>query len=72
MSLETIAKLVLGIGVALLVIGGVLLLAAGLGWTRLPGDLVYHGKNVTIYVPIGLMILVSLLATLIMHFLSRR
>ncbi|MFH0915036.1 MAG: DUF2905 domain-containing protein [bacterium] len=72
MRLEGIAKVLLGLGVGLLVIGAVLFLVARLGWTRLPGDLVYRGKNVTVYLPIGLMILVSVVATLVLHFLSRR
>lgn len=72
MGLEGWAKVVLGLGVGLLVVGAVLLLVAKLGWTRLPGDLVYRGKNVTVYLPVGLMILVSVVASLILHFLSRR
>ena len=72
MGLEAIAKVIIGLGVGLLVIGGGLFLAAKLGWTRLPGELVYRGKNVTVYLPIGLMILVSVVASLILAFLSRR
>lgn len=72
MSLEAVARILLGLGVALVVIGGVLFLVAKLGWTRLPGDLVYRGKNVTVYAPIGLMIVISIVVSLILHFLSRR
>jgi hypothetical protein len=72
MNLETIAKVILGLGVALLVTGGVLYLFAKLGWTKLPGNLVYRGKNVTVYLPFGLMILLSVIASLILRFLSRR
>ena len=71
-NLEGIAKVLLGFGVVLLVLGAVLFLVAKLGWTRLPGDLVYRGKNVTVYLPVGLMILVSVVASLILHFLPRR
>ena len=71
-NLEGIAKVLLGFGVGLLVLGAVLFLVAKLGWTRLPGDLVYRGKNVTVYLPVGLMILVSVVASLILHFLPRR
>ena len=53
-SLEGMAKVLLGLGVGLLVLGAVLFLVAKLGWTRLPGDLVYRGKNVTVYLPVGL------------------
>jgi hypothetical protein len=71
-GLEVLAKIVLGLGAGLLVLGGILFLFAKLGWTHLPGDLVYRGKNVTVYVPIGLMIVVSVVASLILHFMSRR
>ena len=47
-------------------------LLARLGLTRIPGDYVYRGKNVTVYIPIGLMILGSVLASLLMHFFFRR
>jgi hypothetical protein len=33
---------------------------------------VYRGEHVTVYFPIGLMILMSVIATLILHVLSRR
>ncbi|MCX8032858.1 MAG: DUF2905 domain-containing protein [Thermoleophilia bacterium] len=72
MNLEGIGKLLLGIGAALVVMGGILYLVAKLGWTKLPGDFVYRGKNIVIYVPFGLMILVSLIGSLILHILSRR
>jgi len=71
-NLEGLGKILLGLGVGLVVLGGVLYLVAKLGWTRLPGDFVYRGKNVMIYIPFGLMILVSVVGSLILHFLSRR
>ena len=72
MNLETVAKIVLGIGVGFLVLGGILYLVAKLGWTHLPGDFVFRGKNVTVYIPLGLMILVSVVGSLILYLLSRR
>jgi multisubunit Na+/H+ antiporter MnhG subunit len=71
-SLEGLAKVVLGAGGGLLVLGGILYLLAKLGLSRIPGDFVYQGKNVTVYIPIGLMILVSVLASLFMHLFFRR
>ena len=72
MSLLGIAKVLIGMGVGLLALGAIAFLFAKLGWTRIPGDLVFHGKNVTVYIPIGLMILLSVIGTLILHFLARR
>jgi multisubunit Na+/H+ antiporter MnhG subunit len=71
-SLEGIAKILVGVGLGVLVLGGILFLVAKLGLNRLPGDFVYRGRNITVYVPIGLMVLVSLVASLVLHFLSRR
>ena len=58
----------------LLIVLGVLIVLAGLLWPwlsriplgRLPGDLVFHRGNVTVYLPITTMIIVSLLLSLIM------
>lgn len=72
MGLEGWAKIILSVGLGLLIIGGVLYLVAKLGWTHLPGDFVYRGKNFTVYIPFGLMILVSVVGSLILYLLSRR
>jgi multisubunit Na+/H+ antiporter MnhG subunit len=71
-GLEGLAKVVLGIGAGLLVLGGIMYLLAKLGLSRIPGDFVYRGRTFTVYVPIGLMILVSVLASILMHFFFRR
>jgi hypothetical protein len=71
-GLESVAKIVLGVGVGFLAVGGILYLVAKLGWAHLPGDFVYRGKNVTVYIPIGLMLLVSVVASLVLYLFSRR
>jgi len=43
-----------------------------LGWDRIPGDVVWRGKNVTVYVPLGLMVLASVVATILLNLLLRR
>jgi hypothetical protein len=61
---------ILVLGGAALVLAGLLLLLLGrfpLPWGRLPGDLAYRGKNLTVFVPLGTMILVSLFLTLILN-----
>lgn len=72
MGLETAGKVLLGVGAGIIVIGGLLILFAKLGWTHLPGTWVYKGKNVTVIVPIGFMIVASVILSLVMHFLNRR
>ena len=72
MSLEGIGKLLVGLAVVLLVIGGIFLLLSRLGLDRLPGDLVFRRGNFTVYAPIGLMILVSVVLTIILNIFLRR
>jgi hypothetical protein len=43
-----------------------------LGLERLPGDLVFRRGGVTVYFPLGLMILVSVLGTVVLNLLFRR
>ncbi len=72
MGLEGIGKLLLGGAVVLLVLGGLLLLLGRLGIDRLPGDLVFRRGNATFYFPIGLMILLSVVGTIVLNVLFRR
>ncbi len=72
MSLEGIGKLLIGVAVVLLVIGGVFLLLSRFGLDRLPGDLVFRRGNFTVYAPIGLMILVSVVLTIVLNVFLRR
>jgi multisubunit Na+/H+ antiporter MnhG subunit len=69
---ETIGKVLLGIGLALVVGGVAFLLLARLGVRRLPGDIVVRRGNFTFYAPLGLMIVLSLLLTLVLNLFSRR
>ena len=72
MSLEGIGKVLIGGAVVLLVLGGLFLLLSRLGLDRLPGDLVIKRGNLTVYFPIGLMILVSVVATILLNLFLRR
>ena len=72
MGLEDLGKLLIGGAVVLLVLGGLFFLLGRLGLDRLPGDLVFRRGNVTVYFPIGLMILLSVLATIVLNLFFRR
>ena len=72
MGLEGIGKLLIGGAVVLLVLGGLFLLLGRFGLERLPGDFVFKRGNVTVYFPIGLMILVSIVATILLNLFFRR
>ena len=54
-------------GLALAVLGGVVLLLGKLGVGGLPGDIVYRRGNFSLYVPLGLMILLSVVITILLN-----
>lgn len=68
------------LGKLLIVVGGVLLLA-GIGLTilgrtnlplgRLPGDIIYRGKNTTFYFPLATSILLSVVLSIVLYVVSR-
>ena len=68
-----LGKMLLFLGVLLVVIGAVLLIAArfGLPLGRLPGDVSYRGKNVSVYFPLGTSILISVVLSVIFYLISR-
>ncbi len=72
MGLENIGKFLIGGAVLLLLVGGLFLLLGRMGLDRLPGDLVFRRGNATVYFPIGLMILLSVLGTILLNVFFRR
>ena len=72
MGLDGLGKLLIGAAVVLLVLGGLFLLLGRLGVDRLPGDLVFRRGNATFYFPIGLMILLSVVGTIVLNLVFRR
>ncbi len=65
----------------MLIIGGLILILAGLGWDflsrgsfwgRLPGDILIRRKNFTLYFPLATSLLLSALASLVLWWISRR
>jgi Protein of unknown function (DUF2905) len=71
-GLEGVGKLLIGGAVVLLVLGGLFLLLGRLGIDRLPGDLVFMRGNATLYFPVGLMIVLSIVGTIILNLVFRR
>jgi len=66
-------KMLLGLGLLLIVIGAVLLMAArfGLPLGRLPGDISYRGKSVTVFFPLATSILISVVLSVLFYLISR-
>jgi hypothetical protein len=68
------------LGKVLVVVGGLLVLAgvvvvlvgkSGLPLGKLPGDIVYRGKNTTVYFPLATSVLVSLVLSVVLYLVSR-
>ncbi len=72
MGFEGIGRLLVAGAVVLLVLGGLFLLLGRFGVERLPGDLVFRRGNLTVYFPIGLMILLSVVGTIVLNLVFRR
>jgi multisubunit Na+/H+ antiporter MnhG subunit len=72
MGLDGLGKLLIGGAIVLLVIGALFLMLGRLGVDRLPGDLVLRRGNATFYFPVGLMILISVVGTIILNLVFRR
>jgi len=68
-----IGRLLVGLGIALAVIGAIVMLLGrtGLPLGRLPGDILYRGKNTTFYFPLATSILLSVLLSLILFLINR-
>jgi hypothetical protein len=66
-------KMLVGLGLLLVVLGAVLLLAArfGLPLGRLPGDVSYRGKHVSVFFPLGTSILISVVLSILFYLISR-
>lgn len=60
------------VGLGFVVLGGVvLLLGRMMDLGSLPGDLTYEGDNLRVYVPIGTMIVLSIVLTLLLNVVLR-
>jgi hypothetical protein len=72
-SMTAVARLLLKLGIILIVAGGLVYLLGRLGinFGSMPGDLTWRQKNVTVFVPIGTSILLSVLLTLLFWLFSR-
>ena len=68
-----LGKLLVILGGALVVIGLVVMLVgkSQLPLGRLPGDIVYRGKNTSFYFPLTTSILLSVVLSLVLYVISR-
>ena len=70
--METAGKVLLVGAVVLATLGLGALGLAKLGVDRVPGTLSWRSDNLTVFVPIGLMLLVSIVGTIVVNVFLRR
>ena len=71
MEPSSLGLVLIGFGAALAVFG-LVVYWGGLSWFgRLPGDIRYESEGTRIFIPLGSMILISVLLTLILNVLRR-
>jgi hypothetical protein len=68
-----IGKLLVILGIALVAIGGIVMLLARTGFPigRLPGDILYRGKNTTFYFPLATSVLISVVLSIVLFLIGR-
>jgi hypothetical protein len=71
--MSDIGRMLVFVGGLLLVFGLVLILAGKINLPigRLPGDIVYRGKNTTFYFPLMTSILLSVILSLVLYVVNR-
>jgi Protein of unknown function (DUF2905) len=71
--MQEMGRILVLLGIALVVIGGIVMLLGrtGLPLGRLPGDIIYKGKNTTFYFPLASSILLSVVVSLLIYLVSR-
>ena len=68
-----LGKAILALGFLIVLIGALIMLAArfGLPLGRLPGDIAYRGRHVSVFIPLGTCILISVVLSLVFYLISR-
>ncbi len=70
--MDVLGRLLLGAGALLALLGALVLLLGKLGVGGLPGDLVWRRGGLTLYVPLGLMLVLSIVLTILLNLFFRR
>jgi hypothetical protein len=67
---QQIGKLLILTGALIILVGSIVMILERAGLFKLPGDLVFGGKNWRIYLPIASSIIISIILTLILWLIS--
>ena len=72
-ELQPIGRLLLVAGIILTIVGVVLVLGPRIPLLgRLPGDFQFESGNIRVFLPLGTMLLLSLILTIVLNVLNRR
>jgi hypothetical protein len=67
-----IGRWLIGLGLLLVIVGSVFLLAGRIPWLgQLPGDIRIEREHVRVFIPLGTMLVVSLVLTVIINIIAR-
>ena len=71
--MNQLGKMLIAMGLLIAAVGFLLIIAGKLNipFGKLPGDITYQKKNLTVFAPLGTMIVVSVILTLILNIFSR-
>jgi hypothetical protein len=72
-GVSDVGKGLIILGAVLVVAGFALTLAPRMNWPwgRLPGDIVYRGKNTTFYFPLATSVVVSVVLSVVMYLIGK-
>jgi len=67
-----IGRWLIGLGLLLVIVGAVFLLVGRIPWLgQLPGDIRIEREHVRVFIPLGTMLVVSLVLTVIINIIAR-
>jgi hypothetical protein len=72
MTPDSLGKALLAIGLGVVILGGLVLLLGRLGFSRIPGSVVYRGERLTVFIPVGFSIIASIVLTVLLNLFLRR
>lgn len=67
-----IGRVILVVGIVLVIVGGLSVLGVRLPFGRLPGDIAIEGERGGFYFPIGTMIMISIVLSVLLNIVLRR
>ena len=70
--METAGRVLLGAALILAILGIGTLALSKLGVDRLPATLIWRSDHITLFVPVGLMVVASIVGTIVLNIFLRR